>query len=379
MPEARRRVRPFPFAELPRLLHSQVAGLATLAQHLFPLLHADPADAAALAARLERLGGGSFAIAGYETYLLAATPQELSGRALGALGVALERVGPASLRAALLVDETLCQRLGLSAGPALATALRGALAGLPLRVGRPLQAGELPAQLFAGAGPTVFCVDAALRTSAGGGWVRLLCEGQVRLRAPRSSGGPWLDQRQRLDAVPVTLALTAGHGALPLAEVLALAVGDILLLDHFGPRPVVGGPVTLRVGAGAFPAHLDGNGLTIMGPFATPHRPGGTVRDPSQKKPDEAPPDVPSEAPDAQSKDPGGALLREIPVGITCEIGRVTLSAKEVLELRPGAVLPVGRPLAGPVDLRAGERLIARGELVDIEGELGVRLTELVE
>ena len=46
--------------------------------------------------------------------------------------------------------------------------------------------------------------------------------------------------------------------------------------------------VLSQMGSGG--AAANGNGLTIMGPFATPHRPGGTVRDPSQKKPDEAPP-----------------------------------------------------------------------------------------
>ena len=60
-------------------------------------------------------------------------------------------------------------------------------------------------------------------------------------------------------------------------------------------------------------------------------------------------------------------------------IGRITLSAREVLDLRPGTVLPVGRPLAGPVDLTAGGRVIARGELVDVEGEIGVRVSEVLE
>ena len=57
----------------------------------------------------------------------------------------------------------------------------------------------------------------------------------------------------------------------------------------------------------------------------------------------------------------------------------MTLTAREILELRPGAVVPVGRPLAGPVDLTAGGRVMARGELVDVEGELGVRVTEIIE
>ena len=86
-----------------------------------------------------------------------------------------------------------------------------------------------------------------------------------------------------------------------------------------------------------------------------------------------------SPAPSPSAPPASDAVLRELPVQVICEIGRVTLSAREVLELRAGAVLPVGRPLAGPVDLTAGGRLLARGELVDVEGEIGIRVTEIVD
>jgi len=41
-------------------------------------------------------------------------------------------------------------------------------------------------------------------------------------------------------------------------------------------------------------------------------------------------------------------------------------------------VIPVGRPLHGPVDLTVGGRVVARGELVDVDGELGVRVLRTV-
>ena len=53
------------------------------------------------------------------------------------------------------------------------------------------------------------------------------------------------------------------------------------------------------------------------------------------------------------------------------------MTARELVELSPGAVLPLGRPLAGPVELVVGGKVVAIGELVDIEGELGVRLVQL--
>ena len=88
-----------------------------------------------------------------------------------------------------------------------------------------------------------------------------------------------------------------------------------------------------------------------------------------------------SQDPPARPSDEPGAdqLLRELPVEIICELGRVKMSGRELLELEPGAVVPVARPLAGPIDLTIGGRVVARGELVDIEGDLGVRVTEVLD
>jgi flagellar motor switch protein FliN/FliY len=55
----------------------------------------------------------------------------------------------------------------------------------------------------------------------------------------------------------------------------------------------------------------------------------------------------------------------------------------ELLRLEPEAVLTLDRRVEDPVDLYVGDRLIARGELMELEGEhagqLAVRLTELVD
>jgi type III secretion system YscQ/HrcQ family protein len=77
-------------------------------------------------------------------------------------------------------------------------------------------------------------------------------------------------------------------------------------------------------------------------------------------------------------KTPDDALVRQLPVELTCELARFTLSAAEILALAPGAVLPLGRPPGAPVELLAGRRVIARGELVDVDGEVGVRVLEVV-
>jgi flagellar motor switch/type III secretory pathway protein FliN len=53
------------------------------------------------------------------------------------------------------------------------------------------------------------------------------------------------------------------------------------------------------------------------------------------------------------------------------------MSAAEWAALRPGDVVQCGRRIEEPIVLRAGGREIARGELVDIEGEVGIRITRV--
>jgi type III secretion protein Q len=65
------------------------------------------------------------------------------------------------------------------------------------------------------------------------------------------------------------------------------------------------------------------------------------------------------------------------PITIAVELGRVTITLGELARLEPGAALPLDLRRDGTVVLRAGERAIARGQLVDIDGTLGVRVAQL--
>jgi len=66
------------------------------------------------------------------------------------------------------------------------------------------------------------------------------------------------------------------------------------------------------------------------------------------------------------------------PVVVRIEVGAVSMSAREWAELSPGDVIESGRRIAEPVVLRVAGREVARGELINLEGELGVRIRELV-
>lgn len=72
-------------------------------------------------------------------------------------------------------------------------------------------------------------------------------------------------------------------------------------------------------------------------------------------------------------------LLGDIPVPVIVELGRVQLTADEVIRLRPGQIIELGRSPADPVDLVVAGKLLAKGELVEIEGALGVKLLSLVK
>lgn len=66
-----------------------------------------------------------------------------------------------------------------------------------------------------------------------------------------------------------------------------------------------------------------------------------------------------------------------LPVTLAVEVARVSLTLGELARLEPGSAFPLPAPRDGRVVLRLGERPVARGQLVEIEGALGVRLESL--
>ena len=71
-------------------------------------------------------------------------------------------------------------------------------------------------------------------------------------------------------------------------------------------------------------------------------------------------------------------LLREVELGISVELGRSRMTVREVLGLAPGAVVELDRPAGSPVDVLVNGTLMARGEVVVVDDEYAVRVTEVV-
>ncbi len=74
----------------------------------------------------------------------------------------------------------------------------------------------------------------------------------------------------------------------------------------------------------------------------------------------------------------GIEMLHGVDMEVTVEIGRARMTVRELLDLAPGAVLELDRAAGSPADLLVNGRLIARGEVVVIDEDFGLRITEIV-
>ncbi len=71
------------------------------------------------------------------------------------------------------------------------------------------------------------------------------------------------------------------------------------------------------------------------------------------------------------------SLLLDVPLQISVELGRTELRIRNVLELVPGSIIELDRLAGEPVDVLVNGKAIARGEVVVIDEEFGVRITEI--
>ena len=71
-------------------------------------------------------------------------------------------------------------------------------------------------------------------------------------------------------------------------------------------------------------------------------------------------------------------MLMDIPLQVTVELGRTKRSVKEILELSSGSIIELDKLAGEPVDILVNNRLIAKGEVVVIDENFGVRVTDIV-
>jgi flagellar motor switch protein FliN len=82
----------------------------------------------------------------------------------------------------------------------------------------------------------------------------------------------------------------------------------------------------------------------------------------------------PSSSPDLS---PGLELLLDVELEASLRFGAREMPLGEILELGPGDVVELDRHVSDPVDLIVGDKIVARGEVVLVNGNFGLRVTEV--
>jgi flagellar motor switch/type III secretory pathway protein FliN len=166
-----------------------------------------------------------------------------------------------------------------------------------------------------------------------------------------------------LGATPVALSIVAHVVTSTATELALLRRGDALVLDGWpltrGASGALAGPVALAAPSSAtgIAARLgDDGGLVLRGEAV----PLGAAEE------------------EMADTDRGGLIeaVGEAPLTVRVEIGEARLAAREWAALGRGDVVALGRRVGEPVLVRVGGVPVARGELVEIDGEVAVRIVE---
>ncbi len=178
--------------------------------------------------------------------------------------------------------------------------------------------------------PSALVIELHVSAGSVAGRARLLLPpAAVRAVAGPAAEGPAL-------TIPVVASLRSGGAVLAPDELDALGPGDVILLDPPGSSPDA---LVLPGGARLCGSLVDG-ALHV-------------------------------EVVDVNERN------AQLPVRLEIELARVEVTLAEIARLEPGAALPLSLDRRGLVTLRVGERAIARGELVDVDGAVGVRILSL--
>jgi type III secretion system YscQ/HrcQ family protein len=185
----------------------------------------------------------------------------------------------------------------------------------------------------------------------------------VHVFAPRTALEPFrdpdLDARAlaALGAMPIEIPLVAAVLECTALELAALAPGDALL------------PLTIAKTTGGFAGEL------LIAPHESDVAFIADLGEDGRLVLRDGPLPILAAAEDAMvDKDALAQSVGETPVVVRVEVGSAQMTAREWSQLGAGDVIALGKRIGEHVVLRVGGAEVARGELVDVEGEIGVRI-----
>lgn len=164
--------------------------------------------------------------------------------------------------------------------------------------------------------------------------------------------------RHALDTDTVRLCLQAQIGVtwLTRRQVRDLAAGDLVLMEQVFVTPER--ELWLAHAGWGLRVHWSDDGMTVLSEWAQ----GGFTM----------PEDL-----YAPSGEPAPYDLDELPLRLTFDLGEREITLGELRELQVGQGIDLGVPLGGPVQLRVQGVLVARGDLIEVDGRLGVAIASL--
>lgn len=113
-------------------------------------------------------------------------------------------------------------------------------------------------------------------------------------------------------------------------------------------------------------------------PVAQEQAPPRAAAPPPQSQPATIPDDGPSRSSGAPLTDRNLDLLLDVELEVSIRFGRRQMLLKDVLDLSSGAMVELDRRVRDPIELLLGGRVIARGEAVIVDGNYGIRITEIM-
>lgn len=212
------------------------------------------------------------------------------------------------------------------------------------------------------------CIAGLLRTDSLG---LLLIAGLASGLPPRANPGV-------SDALPLTLHLDIGYATVSVEELQQLGLGDVLPME----RSLVTAERVLWLqapDAGGLHVHLPATPAESIATEAGPD--GATSMEPHEARA-AAPfltvvqPWTPA-MPTPEKTMTEAAGFDAIPVHLSFDLGEISLTLAELRALQPGQAIRLEHPLASAVRIRANGALIGEGELVEIDGHLGVSISQL--